>query len=203
MRITLDCSPAKIAEYTARYGVEFWQLCTPLTQYARAKGVPYILDNGCFKEFDEEVWFRLLDRADLDRPLLVCLPDIVGNAQRTDELFRMYHSRTQELPRALVVQDGIERMDIPWTEIKGVFIGGSTQFKYSQAALDVAKTAKMLKKWVHVGRINTIKRMRFWKGIADSGDGSGMSRFDHMLEDVLRELAAEASQSILQFHASN
>ena len=47
----LDCSPAKIAEYTERYGFEFWQLRTPLTCYSRAKGVPYGLDNGMFGGF--------------------------------------------------------------------------------------------------------------------------------------------------------
>lgn len=198
MKILLDCSPAKILMYRERYQVDFWQLRTPLTQYRRASGIPWALENGCFGEFNEEIWLRMLDEADRDRPLFVTLPDIVGDARRTMELFWHFHRRTQELPRALVIQDGIEREDIPWNEIVAVFIGGTDSFKYSQVAMNVAKTARMLKKGVHLGRVNTAKRMRNWLGIADTGDGSGMSRFDHMLEDVLAVLSGEHPQHTME-----
>jgi hypothetical protein len=36
LKVLLDCSPAKNHAYRDRYGVDFWQLRTPLTQYARA-----------------------------------------------------------------------------------------------------------------------------------------------------------------------
>lgn len=193
----LDCSPTKILAYRERYGVDFWQLRTPLTKYARAVGIPYGLDNGCFGEFDQRTWERLLDEADRDRPAFVCLPDVVGDAQRTAELFEHFWTRTQELPRALVLQDGIDRVRIPWTDIKAVFIGGSDQFKFSPQAIAAARTAKMLGKWVHVGRVNTAARVRNWLGLADSIDGSGISRFDHMLEDVLAQIRGEHPQTAL------
>lgn len=190
MKILLDCSPAKIIEYRQRYGAEIWQLRTPLTKYARTPGVPWALDNGCFKAFYRETWERMLDEADdaetvFPRPIFVTLPDIVGNAQRTAELFEAFRMRTQELPRALVLQDGIENVRIPWADIVAVFIGGTDNFKYSAEAIQAARTAKYLGKWVHVGRVNTAQRVRNWKDLADSIDGSGVSRFDHMLEDVL------------------
>jgi hypothetical protein len=191
VKILLDASPAKVAEYRARY--DFWQLRTPLTQYARA-GVPWALDNGCFGTFDRPRWERMLDEADAHRPLFVTLPDIVGDAQRTAELFEFFHRRTQELPRALVLQDGIERVRIPWADITTVFIGGSDAFKVAPAAIAAAKTAKMLGKWVHVGRVNTAARVRNWLGLADSIDGSGISRYDHMLEDVLAMIRGEHPQ---------
>ena len=197
MKILLDLSPAMIAERRERYEFDFWQLRTPLTKYARAVGIPYALDNGCFAEFREETWERLLDEADRDRPLFVTLPDIVGDAQRTAELFEIFWTRTQELPRALVLQDGIERVRIPWNDIKAVFIGGSDQFKYSQWAINAAVTAKRLGKWVHVGRVNTAARVRNWLGLADSIDGSGICRFDHMLEDVLAQIRGEHPQTAL------
>lgn len=193
MKILLDASPAKIAEYRQRYDHDFWQLRTPLTQYARA-GVPWALDNGCFAKFDQPRWERMLDEADEHRPLFVTLPDIVGDAQRTAELFDAFYRRTQELPRALVLQDGIERVRIPWPDITAVFIGGSDAFKVAPVAIAAAKAAKMLGKWVHVGRVNTAARVRNWLGLADSIDGSGISRYDHMLEDVLAMIRGEHPQ---------
>lgn len=193
MKILLDASPTKIAQYSDRYAYDFWQLRTPLTQYARA-GVPWALDNGCFATFDQPRWERMLDEADQNRPLFVALPDIVGDAQRTAELFEFFYRRTQELPRALVLQDGIERVRIPWSDITAVFIGGSDAFKVAPTAIAATKAAKMMGKWVHVGRVNTAARVRNWLGLADSIDGSGISRYDHMLEDVLAMIRGEHPQ---------
>ena len=55
MKIMLDASPKRIAEYSAKFNYEFWQLRTPLTQYALSSK-PYGLDNGCFSQFNETVW---------------------------------------------------------------------------------------------------------------------------------------------------
>jgi hypothetical protein len=81
-----------------------------------------------------------------------------------------------------VLQNGVEHTFIPWDDVAAVFVGGDDAFKYSEIAMRAARTAKMLGKWVHVGRVNTAKRVRNWIGLADSIDGSGMSRYDHMLE---------------------
>ena len=193
MRIMLDCSPAKIAEYTIKYDFEFWQLRTPLTQYKIA-GVPYGLDNGCFAKFEKDTWRRLLIQARETKPVFVCLPDIVGNARRTLDLFDAFLEETKGLPRALVLQDGIGNYRIPFNELDAVFVGGSDDFKISSEAFDACKAAKMCDKWVHVGRVNTAKRVMQWIGLADSIDGSGISRFDHMLEDVLRAIRGDTSR---------
>jgi hypothetical protein len=199
----LDVSPAKLMEYRERYNADLWQLRTPLTRYARAKGIPYGVDNGLFRGvLDRATWFRLLDEADEDRPVFVTLPDFVGDAQRTAELFDAFHLRTQELPRALVLQDGIERVRIPWDDIAAVFIGGSDAFKTSREAFAAARTAKMLGKWVHVGRVNTASRVHAWAGVADSCDGSGCARFDHMLEDVLAAVSGQHPQQPIQFEGA-
>ena len=194
MKIMLDCSRKKIEEYTTRYGVEFWQLRTPLTAYALA-GVPYGLDNGCFKRFNRKVWERMLDEAEENRPVFVCLPDIVGDAVRTLDLFDQFEVTTNGLPRALVLQDGCGNHRIPWDKLAAVFVGGSDDFKVSSEAMNACRTAKMLGKWVHVGRVNNAARVNHWHGIADSIDGSGISRFDRMLHNVLAAItAAESSK---------
>jgi hypothetical protein len=193
VKIMLDCSPRKIAEYTESYGYQFYQLRTPLTGNKIA-ACPWALDNGCFTSFDRPKWERMVVEAETNRPIFVTLPDIVGDAQRTLELFDQFKMFTNEVPRALVLQDGIGRHRIPWDDLEAVFIGGSNEFKYSSEAINAAKTARMLGKWVHVGRVNTASRVRNWAEWADSLDGSGISRFDHMLEDVLKQLTGEHPQ---------
>jgi hypothetical protein len=197
MKIMLDKSPRQLAEYSERYGYEFWQLRTPLTQYARALGVRYGHDNGCFKEFKRAIWERQLTEARNDTPVFVCLPDIVGDAARTLELFEHFMEVTTGLPRALVLQDGIERIHIPWNDLAAVFIGGSDRFKSAPETMAAAKTAKWLGKWVHVGRVNTAARVNNWIGLADSCDGSGISMYDHMLEDVLSAIRGHHPQQKL------
>ena len=106
----LDCSPKKIAEYTDKYGVEFWQLRTPLTQYKLA-GVPYGLDNGCFKRFDQKTWEKLLGDAETHRP---------KNARR-------HCSASGRLPGGVAVRTPLRNVDrgfrtdtqTPWADTSG------------------------------------------------------------------------------------
>jgi hypothetical protein len=55
----------------------------------------------------------------------------------------------------------------------------------------------MLGKWVHVGRVNTAARVQAWLGLADSCDGSGVARFDHMLESVLTAIVGDHPQQTM------
>ena len=197
MKILLDQSPKIIAEKSEKFEHELWQLRTPLTGYQLA-GCPYGLDNGCFSKFEEKTWRRLLLEAHENKPLFVCLPDIVGDARRTLELFTHFIDATRGLPRALVLQDGIGEFDIPWDEIDAVFIGGSDGFKISPEAINAARTAKIMHKWVHVGRVNTAARVCSWIGLGDSLDGSGISRYDHMLEDVIKAINCETTQIAME-----
>lgn len=199
MKIMLDCSPRKILEYSERFSQEFWQLRTPLTKNA-VSARPYGLDNGCFTQFKRDTWLRMVDEARSHSTAknqqckFVTLPDIVGDARRTLDLLYHFLQHTEGVPRALVLQDGIGQHRIPWGNIDAVFVGGSDSFKIAPEAINACKAAKMMGKWVHVGRVNTAKRVRDWIGLADSIDGSGMSRFDHMLEDVLMMLKNEHPQ---------
>lgn len=92
---------------------------------------------------------------------------------------------------ALVAQDGIENLEIPWQEMKAIFIGGSTQWKDSKCVVDIVKTAKTLGIHVHIGRVNTFSRYKHFASIgADTCDGSGIARFSHMLEELKECLKA-------------
>jgi hypothetical protein len=200
MKIMLDCSPAKIEEYSKRYNYNFGQLRTPLTAYALSDKV-YGLDNGCFSKFEKKKWRRLVAEAKeqelISQPKFVCSPDIVGDARRTLELFDQFYDEISPLPVCLVLQDGIGDFSIDWDRVDAVFVGGSDAFKVSNEAFNACKAAKMLDKWVHVGRVNTAQRVSNWMGLADSIDGSGISKYDYMLEAVLTEILGEKAQKEL------
>ena len=200
MKIMLDCSPAKIEEYSKRYNYNFGQLRTPLTAYALSDKV-YGLDNGCFSKFEKKKWRRLVAEAKeqelISQPKFVCSPDIVGDARRTLELFDQFYDEISPLPVCLVLQDGIGDFSIDWDRVDAVFVGGSDAFKVSSEAFNACKAAKMLDKWVHVGRVNTAQRVSNWMGLADSIDGSGISKYDYMLEAVLTEILGEKAQKEL------
>jgi hypothetical protein len=167
------------------------QLITPLTSRTRRSEI-WALDNGCFNSFDRDEFLRLMEREKDARSscLFVCCPDVVGNARRTLESFESWWPKLGTWPICLVAQDGIEDMRIPWDLLKAIFIGGSTCWKDSQDAIDVVKTAKLLGVHAHVGRVNTIKRFRrFEEAGADTCDGSGVSRFDWMLDSIAAGMA--------------
>lgn len=134
------------------------QLLTPLTRFKRNTEY-FAIDNGAFSKFDATRYFHILDREreHKEHCLFVALPDVVGSAKRTLELFHEFKSHPAILGyrRALVAQDGLENESIPWYLFDAIFIGGSTEWKMSSHAAHVINAAKILGKHVHVGRINT------------------------------------------------
>lgn len=164
------------------------ELFTPLTRFTpkRPEG-RFAIDNGAFTRFDAKGFLSLLEREKPRRELcrFIAVPDVVGSARRTLESFHHWKNQLGQWPLALVCQDGQEALPIPWDEIDAVFIGGSTEWKLSRYAVECIKTAQLLGKWVHVGRVNTPTRFdRFEKLGVDSIDGSGISRFTYMREDI-------------------
>lgn len=135
-------------------------------------------DNGCFSDkWDEARWKRWHER---DMPTSGCLfavtPDVMGDAQGTLDRFyeHLDYMRSLPYPVAFVLQDGAERdMDlVPFSDFDCLFIGGSTTFKMSEDAIDMAQEARTRNKWVHVGRVNSWSRYRVWAPYADSCDGT-------------------------------
>jgi hypothetical protein len=193
VQVLLDLSPDAIDARVEKHRVQFWQLRTPLTAYRIHGGVPYALDNGCFGGSLPSAWGRMIEDAKRQPPLWATSPDVVGSARRTLELWPRFARQMNGVPRALVLQDGIGDHEIPWGELAAVFIGGSDAFKSSAEARHAAVTARMLGKLVHVGRVNTWERAREWADLADSYDGSGISRDprDEQLAAVLAGIRGE------------
>ena len=162
-------------------GIEVGQLLTPRGRHPD-KGRKYAIDNGAYSHFDRAGFERLLERQrpHKDRCLFVASPDVVGNARRTLEAFEYWYPRLYTFPVALVIQDGIEDMTIPWHLLSAVFIGGTTKFKLSAAAEAVIRCAQLQAKWVHVGRINMPERYDKFAALGvDSFDGTGLVRDRH------------------------
>lgn len=170
-------------------GMEVGQLITPLTGRTNV-GEPYkfAIDNGAFANFDAARFRAILEREkkNKDRCLFVCAPDMVGSGRLTLALWRQWEGYMGLWKRAFVLQDGIEDLDIPWEQFEAVFVGGTDDFKQSDAALQICKAAKMMPhpKWVHVGRVNTAIRLDRWMDVADSADGTGVSRYSHMRDSL-------------------
>lgn len=168
----------------AEIGTPVGQLLTPLTRYRlRDPDAPWAIDNGGFSQFDQEAFLALLAREDhhKERCLFVTAPDVVASARRTLEIFDRWKDRLDGWKVALVAQDGQEDLPLPWDHCDAIFIGGSTKFKCSEAAAQIVRAAKILGKWVHIGRVNDPARWKHFEEIgADSADGTGIARYSHM-----------------------
>lgn len=176
------------AELGNKYPVE--QLITPLTRFSNQRpDHHFAIDNGAFSNFNAKGFRSLLEREKENRHLcrFVAVPDVVGSARRTLEVFEHWKNDLHKWPLALVCQDGQENLPIPWDEIAAIFIGGSTTWKLSTQAAQCIKAAKAIGKWVHVGRVNSPERLEYFEKLgADSIDGSGLARYSHMREKIGR-----------------
>ena len=174
----------------AEIGCKVEQLLTPLTRFkAQYPDEMCAIENGGFKRFEEKAYLALLDREAKrqDKVRWITVPDVVGSARRTLECFDYWYPRLCDWPLAFVCQDGQEDLPIPWNEIVGVFIGGTTSWKLSHHAAAIVKAAKIMNKTVHAGRVNTPGRFEYFEKLGtDSIDGTGLSQFTWMREAIYK-----------------
>jgi hypothetical protein len=81
------------------------------------------------------------------------------------------------LPAAIVLQDGATGDTVPWDAVQAVFVGGTTSWKLSRQAHAIMAQARCRGKWVHVGRVNSLRRVTHFEQAADSFDGGQFSMF--------------------------
>lgn len=152
---------------------------TPNQGNPRPPGVAWCADNGCFSKGypGDEQWFAWLERHahDASTCLFAVAPDVVGDAEATlaRSLPWLPKIRALGYPAALVAQDGLESIEIPWDVFDVLFVGGTTDWKLGAHARDIVRQAKDRGKWVHMGRVNSEKRYRYAHAIGcDSADGT-------------------------------
>lgn len=143
-------------------------------------GGVWACDNSAFQGFQPARFCSFLGKIAGKQCLWVACPDVVGDARATADLFYAWRPviKALNLPVALVLQDGQERVGVPWNLIDAVFVGGSTPFKLGPVAASIVREAKRRGLWAHMGRVNSRQRLRYALELGcDSCDGSGFSRF--------------------------
>lgn len=133
-------------------------------------------------------------------------PDVVGDAAATLERSTPWLAAIRDLgyPVAFVGQNGVEHTSIPWDAVDVIFLGGSAEcvpcrwvrpaddrdtkrcpgcnqwlneWKLGDVARDLTADAKRRGKRVHMGRVNSEKRLRYALSIGcDSADGTYIKR---------------------------
>lgn len=166
-----------------RYG----NLVTPRCKagITRNKGVIGV-DNDRFNKFySNESFLKLLiylsTFKEKERIKFIAAPDVPFNSQETlKDYFNWYPliKNILNLPVALVTQDGMTFDNLEWDKIDAIFVGGSTEWKLGIESQKIIKKAQELKKWVHVGRVNTPDRFNLCRFLqVNSIDGTSFSMF--------------------------
>jgi hypothetical protein len=151
-------------------------------------GQPWAADNGRFSKpqtYSDESYLGWLDKRspDAERCLFATAPDVVGDAVATLELSvpMLPRIRAAGYRPALVAQDGLESLPVPWDAFDVLFVGGSTRWKLSETCFSLIAEAKRRGKWVHMGRVNSLRRLTLAASVGcDSADGTYL-RFRHAL----------------------
>jgi hypothetical protein len=187
-----------LADYPAFYGV-MTAAAHGVVPRGIAEGRRWACDNEAYtRGFDPARMFTHLDHLRPYRAacLFVTVPDVVGEARATLALYAEWSPRfrAEGWPVALVAQDGLE--SLPWPgDWDALFIGGSTAWKLSAAADWCIRRAKDMGQWVHVGRVNSVKRWQHFDVMGvDSVDGTFPC---YEPDTARRRLANAAAQPVL------
>lgn len=140
-------------------------------------GAHWCADNGVFGKGypGADAWFAWLSKFSPERCRFAVAPDVVGDARATLEASLPWLSKIRRLgmPAAFVAQDGAEIVGVPWDWFDVLFIGGSTEWKLGEHARALVAEAKARGKGVHMGRVNSRRRLRYAADIGcDSADGT-------------------------------
>jgi len=102
------------------------------------------------------------------------VPDVVADHDATMTRWRDWadHVRQKGYKTAFVAQNGCTPSTMP-TDADAIFIGGSTAWKLSSTAQRIVAHARAAGKWVHMGRVNSLRRLRIAESWGcDSVDGT-------------------------------
>ncbi len=138
-------------------------------------------DTGCFAQGDAFklgryiTWLEEKVSPYREKCLFVTAPDVVGDADATWRRSALVLPLIRSLgyQAALVAQNGFEPSHIKWDAFDVLFLGGDTVWKLSQETRLLVEIAKREGKHVHMGRVNSYKRLEratLWG--CDSADGT-------------------------------
>lgn len=135
-------------------------------------GMRWAADNEAYSRgFDPARFFPWLVRMEPYKHscLFVPVPDVVGDSIATLSSFRNWIVRFDGWPLAFVAQDGQENLPLPDPSTWGtLFVGGSTEWKESMAAVEVIRRAQAMWKHIHIGRVNWKRRYNLFNVLKGS-----------------------------------
>lgn len=170
-------------------------ILTPRMRNPVPEGATWAADNGCFSEpayYSDVRYLAWLERQPAERALFATAPDVVGDYAATVALSRPLLPQLRALgyPAALVAQDGWTDDGTPWTEFDVLFLGGTTPFKLGVVAAAAARAACDRGKRVHMGRVNSYRRLQLAVTFGCSSADGTFLRYapDHNVGRLLRWL---------------
>ena len=164
--------------------------------------MPVAYDNHRFvgHQWRADAWRRWLARQ--RRGLFAVVPDVVCDARATRIWFERYAPfvRSCGQPLAYATQNGSDRYPPPWDDFDVLFIGGDNAFKLGETAWGLCREAAERRKPVHVGRVNSLRRLRACRTAAvTTTDGTFLRRaVDANWPRLCRYLDRVNSQPALQ-----
>lgn len=156
-------------------------MTTPAQGNRIPAGARYACDNGKFGKGwpGAARWFEWLadtvDAYGADRCLWAVAPDVPTDARATlaESLPWLPQIRALGIPAAFAAQDGSEHGLIPWGAFDVLFIAGTTEWKTGPAARQLAADARARGLAVHMGRVNSRRRLRLADAFGcDTADGT-------------------------------
>lgn len=180
-------------------------IASPLAGNALMDGVDWCGDNNAFGDNypGDTAFLNWMGQRAVraDRCRFIVAPDVLCDAAATLERSApmLPLIRALGFPAALVAQNGLEHLPIPWPSFDALFIGGDTAWKLGPAARALVSQARHHGKWVHMGRVNSWERLRYARQIGcDSVDGTYLAFGpDRNLPRLVRWLAEVNQQGQL------
>jgi hypothetical protein len=176
------------------------QMVTPNSGNRLEPDVWWALDNGCFSDnWSESKWLTTAERYASERGcVFAVVPDVVGDAAATDALWERYAEQVRHIGyrAAYVTQNGCQ--SIP-SDADAVFTGGDDAWKLGPEAHTLIQKAKALGLWTHMGRVNSLRRLRVAvRDGYDSCDGTYLAFGpDTNLPRLLRYLTDATTQHVM------
>lgn len=160
------------------------------------------IDNGCFTEagrrrYSDYGYFKLIEKTlEIygDNVLFATARDVPEDWEGTLKISLPLLPKIRALgaQAAIVLQDGATPATVPWDEFDSIFIGGSTEWKLGDMARAITKEAVRRQKWPHMGRVNSMSRMRIAQSFGcRSADGTYLlhealkGNIEQGIEDVI------------------
>jgi hypothetical protein len=160
---------------------------TPAQGNRHPGDVAWCADNSCFGDaYPGDIEFvRWLARKRhmASRCAFVVAPDVPrqpdgtlkGDAKATLKRSEPFLEviRALGFPAAFVAQNGLEELAVPWDWFDVLFLGGDDAFKLGGHVRDLTLQARARGKHVHMGRVNSLRRLKYADAIGcHSADGT-------------------------------